>query len=57
MSRPFLLVQLSDLHIGANENGFDPVPHLKAVVKAVGALPNRPGTVAAPPRTDRKSVV
>ena len=45
MSRPFLLVQLSDLHIGANENGFDPVPHLKAVVKAVGALPNRPDAV------------
>ncbi len=37
-----LLVQLSDLHIGANEHGFDPVPHLEAVVEAVRALPNRP---------------
>jgi 3',5'-cyclic AMP phosphodiesterase CpdA len=44
-SRPVLLVQLSDLHIGANENGFDPVPHLAAVVEAVRSLPNRPDAV------------
>lgn len=45
MSKPALLVQLSDLHIGANENGFDPVPHLEAVVAAVRSLPNRPDAV------------
>ncbi|HEX6206318.1 MAG TPA: phosphodiesterase [Solirubrobacterales bacterium] len=42
---PVLLVQLSDLHIGADENGFDPVPHLEAVVEAVRRLPNRPDAV------------
>lgn len=45
MSTPSLLVQLSDLHIGANENGVDPVPHLEAVVEAVQALPNRSDAV------------
>ncbi len=45
MPKPVLLVQLSDLHIGANENGFDPVPHLEAVVDAVRSLPNRPDAV------------
>jgi 3',5'-cyclic AMP phosphodiesterase CpdA len=45
MSTPSLLVQLSDLHIGASENGFDPVPHLEAVVEAVRSLPNRPDAV------------
>ncbi|HEU4462389.1 MAG TPA: phosphodiesterase [Solirubrobacterales bacterium] len=45
MAKPTLLVQLSDLHIGANENGVDPVPHLEAVVEAVRALPNRPDAV------------
>ena len=45
MPKPALLVQLSDLHIGANENGFDPVPHLAAVVEAVRSLPNRPDAV------------
>src|SRR6187402_2485418 len=45
MSKPTLLAQLSDLHIGANENGVDPVPHLEAVVEAVLALPNRPDAV------------
>lgn len=39
-SRPVLLIQLSDLHIGASENGVDPVPHLEAVVEAVRSLPN-----------------
>jgi Icc protein len=42
---PVLFVQLSDLHIGASENGFDPVPHLEAVVEAVRSLPNRPDAV------------
>jgi len=41
MSKPTLLAQVSDLHIGASENGVDPVPHLAAVVDAIGALPNR----------------
>ncbi len=41
MPKPVLLAQLSDLHIGANENGVDPVPHLEAVVEAVRSLPNR----------------
>jgi 3',5'-cyclic AMP phosphodiesterase CpdA len=45
MPKPVLLVQLSDLHIGANENGFDPVPHLEAVIEAVRSLPNRPDAV------------
>lgn len=45
MAGPVLVVQLSDLHIGADENGFDPVPHLEAVVEAVRRLPNRPDAV------------
>jgi 3',5'-cyclic-AMP phosphodiesterase len=45
MARPTLLVQLSDLHIGANEDGFDPVPHLEAVIDAVRSLPNRADAV------------
>jgi 3',5'-cyclic AMP phosphodiesterase CpdA len=45
MPKPVLLVQLSDLHVGANENGVDPVPHLEAVITAVRSLPNRPDAV------------
>ncbi|HEX5990916.1 MAG TPA: phosphodiesterase [Solirubrobacterales bacterium] len=45
MSKPTLLLQLSDLHIGGNENGVDPLPRLEAVVEAVRALPNRPDAV------------
>lgn len=45
MADPTLLVQLSDLHIGANENGVDPVPHLEAVVEAIRALPDQPDAV------------
>jgi Icc protein len=41
VSKPTLLAQLSDLHIGGNENGVDPVPRLEAVVEAVRSLPNR----------------
>jgi 3',5'-cyclic-AMP phosphodiesterase len=40
MAKPVLLAQLSDLHIGAHENGVDPVPRLEAVVEAVSSLPN-----------------
>ncbi len=42
---PTLLVQLSDLHIGGNENGMDPLPRLEAVVEAVRSLPNQPDAV------------
>jgi 3',5'-cyclic-AMP phosphodiesterase len=41
MPKPVLLAQLSDLHIGGNENGVDPRPRLEAVVEAVRLLPNR----------------
>ena len=40
MADPVLLAQLSDLHIGANENGVNPVPRFEAVVEAVRSLPN-----------------
>lgn len=40
MDKPVLLAQLSDLHIGGNENGVDPVPRLEAVVEAVRSLPD-----------------
>jgi len=40
MHRPLLLVQLSDLHIGATEEKVDPLTRLEAVVRAVLALPN-----------------
>lgn len=40
MPRPVLLAQITDLHIGGNENGVDPVPRLEAVVEAIRALPN-----------------
>ncbi|HET9198055.1 MAG TPA: phosphodiesterase [Solirubrobacterales bacterium] len=42
MPRPTLLVQLSDLHVGGNEQGLDPLPRLRAVIEAVRSLPNRP---------------
>lgn len=40
MSRPVLLAQLSDLHIGATEEEVDPLARLETVVEAVLALPN-----------------
>lgn len=40
MAKPTLLAQISDLHLGANENGVDPAPHLEAVVAAIRSLPN-----------------
>ena len=42
MSKPTLLVQISDLHIGGNEGGVDPIPRLEAVIEAVRSLPNQP---------------
>jgi Icc protein len=40
-----LIAQVSDLHIGGNEKGMDPVPRLEAVVEAIRSLPNRPDAV------------
>lgn len=45
MSKPTLLVQLSDLHIGGSENEMDPLPRLETVIAAVRSLPNRPDAV------------
>ncbi|MGZ8694555.1 MAG: metallophosphoesterase [Gaiellaceae bacterium] len=45
MPRPFLLVQLSDPHIGATWGGGDPVALLAAAVDAVLALPVPPDAV------------
>jgi len=45
MQKPTLLVQLSDLHLGGNEDGKDPIPRLEAVIEAVRSLPNRPDAV------------
>ena len=45
MSRPFLLAQLSDPHIGADWGGGDPVAGLAAAVAAVLALPQAPDAV------------
>lgn len=45
MAKPILLAQLSDLHIGGNENGMDPIPRLEAVIEAVRSLPNRPDAI------------
>ncbi len=45
MPRPFLLVQLSDPHIGAAWGGPDSVERLAAAVESVGRLPDRPDAV------------
>jgi 3',5'-cyclic AMP phosphodiesterase CpdA len=45
MPKPTLLVQITDLHIGGNENGLDPIPRFDAVIDAVRSLPNRPDAV------------
>ena len=45
MPQPTLLVQLSDIHIGGDEEGLDPIPRLEAVIEAVRTLPNRPDAV------------
>ncbi|HET7574869.1 MAG TPA: phosphodiesterase [Solirubrobacterales bacterium] len=41
MQKPVLIAQLSDLHIGSDWEGVDPVPGLERVIAAVGRLPNR----------------
>lgn len=45
MARPFLVVQLSDSHIGGDWDGEDPIAGLREVVDAVVGLPNRPDAV------------
>jgi 3',5'-cyclic AMP phosphodiesterase CpdA len=45
VARPFLLVQLSDPHIGATWAGADPVGGLEATVEAVRRLPDAPDAV------------
>src|SRR5437667_10371850 len=45
MSRPFLLVQLSDPHVGATWGVGDPVAGLRAAVESVRRLPDAPDAV------------
>src|SRR5438477_64755 len=45
MARPFLLVQLSDPHIGATWADGDPVAGLRAAVESVRRLPGAPDRV------------
>jgi 3',5'-cyclic-AMP phosphodiesterase len=45
MTRPFLLVQLSDPHVGAAWEGRDPVAGLRAAVESVRRLPDAPDAV------------
>jgi 3',5'-cyclic AMP phosphodiesterase CpdA len=45
VSRPFVLVQLSDPHVGADWQGRDPVAALVAAVEAVRRLPDGPDAV------------
>jgi 3',5'-cyclic AMP phosphodiesterase CpdA len=42
VNRPFLVAQLSDLHIGADPGEVDPTATLRAAVATVLALPDRP---------------
>jgi Icc protein len=45
MTNPFLLVQLSDPHIGATWAGGDPVASLSAAVESVRRLPDAPDAI------------
>ena len=45
MTKPTLLVQLTDLHVGGDENGINPIPRIETVIAAVLSLPNRPDAV------------
>jgi 3',5'-cyclic AMP phosphodiesterase CpdA len=42
MSRPFALVQLSDLHIGAEWGGADPVARLEAAIESIRSMKPEP---------------
>lgn len=46
LARPYLLAQLSDLHLGDDpKRGVDPTSSLGAVLDALAALPNRPDAI------------
>jgi 3',5'-cyclic AMP phosphodiesterase CpdA len=45
VTEPFLLVQLSDLHLGADWKGRDPVAAVEAAIRAVGHVRPRPAAV------------
>lgn len=46
LSRPFLLAQISDLHLGEPaKDGVEPEECLRTVVAALGRLPNRPDAI------------
>ncbi len=46
MARPYLLAQLSDLHLGkAPRDGADPTSSLEAVLAGLARLPNRPDAI------------
>jgi Icc protein len=45
VARPFVLLQISDPHVGADWGGGDPVERLREAVAAVQALPDRPDAV------------
>jgi 3',5'-cyclic-AMP phosphodiesterase len=47
MAAPFLLVQLSDFHIGAPAGGREPRQCLREALDAVAALPDRPDALLA----------
>lgn len=45
MAKPTLLVQISDIHVGGEEEGKDPMPRIEAVIAAIRSLPNAPDAV------------
>jgi 3',5'-cyclic AMP phosphodiesterase CpdA len=45
MTRPFVVAQLSDLHLGADWQGCDPEAALAAAVEALQRLPDAPDAV------------
>jgi 3',5'-cyclic-AMP phosphodiesterase len=45
LNKPILLVQISDTHVGGDEDGKDPMPRLEAVIGAIRSLPNVPDAV------------
>jgi Icc protein len=53
MSKPFLVVQLSDPHVGGDWGGADPVRMLGDAVAAVGRLPSPDAVIVTGDLTDR----
>ena len=45
MTEPFLLVQLSDLHLGADWQGHDPVAAVEAAIRTIDGVRPRPAAV------------